>query len=554
MGCKSQTSHMGASILIGLLVTASGSVNAAPSAQKPSSVPSPELCASLKGMEISRDVIAFRTKGAQITSAVYVQGKAPEKADICNVDGTIRPVDPGAPPIKFNVALPARWNGKAMHLMGGGWDGFVVRGASPVVGAEHLTPPVDRGYVAFGSDSGHDYASPDWQKNNEAFENFAGDQLRKTHDAAMAVVRHYYGKGPRLTYSSGGSGGGREALYVADRWPALYDGVIAFYPVWSAVGSFLGWIDNAQALAVPGAWSNEAQQKAISRAVVSQCDALDGAEDGLVADIKGCHVAPESLLCSDPQLGSDTCLSKSQVAGLVNAYGTSRKLPFKLPNEVDSYKAYNVLNGGAQPRMGKTPPGGPITSDKNFAGPNETAFGAVLSDPFVRYVVMRDDKADLFKFKADSSPEVRSRLLYLSRRMDIDPTMKRFFAKGGKVILVHGTSDQVHSADWSDEFYNRVTAAYGPAKGRQHLRYYRIPGFGHGIGLRHGARFDFQADLLTALENWVEKGLAPAELVALDDNVERGKRTRPLCEFPAIPRYRGTGDQNSAASFVCSNP
>lgn len=511
-----------------------------------------QACAALQAMAIAKNRIALPTNGAVVTSAVFVPGSASTQKGYCSVDGEIRPVNPQAGAIHFNVALPVEWNRKAMHLMGGGWDGIVVKGSSPVVGAEHLPTPVQRGYAAFGSDSGHKYSDPDWQANDEAFENFAGDQLRKTHDAAIEIMRRHYGSAPRLTYSSGGSGGGREALYVADRWPELYDGVIAFYPVWSAVGAFIGWIDNAQALAAPGAWSNEAQQAAVSRAVVSKCDGLDGAEDGLLSNVKACHFEPESLRCPASQVSSDNCLSQSQIAGLVQAYATARKLPYTLPNGVDSFFAYDVLDGGAQPRMGKTAPGGAITPDKSFAGPNETAFGAVLSDPFVRLVVMRNPKADLFTFRPDASPQVKERMLYLSRRMDVDPVMKRFIAKGGKILLVHGNADQVHSANWSDEFHRRMVEAYGAEKTRSHLRYYRIAGYGHGIGLRHGASFDFQADLLGALENWVEHGIAPANLEATDDNAQRQRRTRPMCEYPSYPRYKGADDVNAASNFTCA--
>ncbi|MEJ5979155.1 tannase/feruloyl esterase family alpha/beta hydrolase [Novosphingobium sp. PS1R-30] len=510
-------------------------------------------CEGLQGLTIEASRMALPTGGARITGARTVAASEPGKVGYCSVDGEIRPIDPKGFPIKFNVALPDDWNGKAMHLMGGGWDGFVVSGSSAVVGAEHLPTPLARGYAAFGSDSGHEYRTPDWQANDEAFENFAGNQLRKTHDAAMAIIERRYAARPRLTYATGGSGGGREALYAADRWPELYDGVIAFYPVWSAVGAFSGWIDNAQALASPGAWSNPAQQAAISRAVIDRCDGLDGLVDGLVGDTGACHVDPASLRCPEGKPPSDDCLAPAQVAGLVRAYGTERKLPFRLPNGVDRFHAYNVLNGGAQPRMGKVSPGGPITSDTNFGGANETAFGAVLSDPFVRFAVARDPSADLFSFRADGSAAIKRRMIYLARRMDVDPTMARFVAKGGKILLVHGNSDQVHSADWSDEFHDRMFKAYGPGKGRAHLRYYRVPGFGHGIGLRHGAKFDFQADMLSALEGWVERGTAPADLTATDDTPERNRRTRPLCEYPTYARYQG-GAPDLAASFRCVAP
>jgi hypothetical protein len=497
-------------------------------------------CQALENFSVPSSAIGLPSNGAVVRKARFVTQDGAGGSSFCEVDGAIRPVDPQAPDIQFNLALPARWNGKALHLMGGGYDGVVVKGSSPVVGADRLPTPLQRGYAAFGSDSGHSITVPDWALNDEALENFAGNQLRKTRDAAVAVMVRYFGRAPERTYSAGGSGGGREALYVADRWPALYDGVISFFPVWSAVGAFTGWISSAQAVSSPGHWSNPAKQQLISRAVIAKCDGLDGLRDAIVGNIAACRFDPASLRCKGAD--SNECLTDAQIAAVRRGYGTAGRLPYPLSHQVTSYVAMNTLNAGAVPRMGTMPPKAPVT--KNMA------FGAWIADPFVRYFVTRNPGTNVFNFRMNADAETRARMRYLSSRMDVDPTMRGFVAKGGKVLIVHGNVDQLNSADWSDEFFRRFVSAHGRPSAGNHLRYYRVPGYDHGTGFSGG--FQVEADTLTALEQWVENGVAPRDLVAKDTGEANSGRTRPLCEYPRFPRYRGSGNPNSAANWSCA--
>ena len=503
-------------------------------------------CTALGTLTIDKKELFLPTNGASVTSAKLVpaSGSGTEAVgEYCSVTVDVRPVDPSAPPIEVSVALPTQWNKKAMHFQCGGWCGTLVQGAGKVVGMSDLASPVARGYAGFGSDGGHKSHGLDgsFGMNDEALENFVGDQLRKTRDTAVYLMKVRYGQGPVRTYSSGGSGGGREAMYTADRWPELYDGVIAYYPVWAAGPAFYGWHTLGVAMSAPGAWSNPAKQALISRSVIASCDALDGAVDGLVSNVKACNYDPAVLRCENGADLGNTCLSDVQLQALrVGGFTTPLTLPYPMANGLDKTVAYNVLNAGTVPSMGAVPPGMPLS----FAMP----FGYMLTEPLVRNWILRDASFDPLQFSFTGNGYIQQRMKYISSRMDVNPDISPFIKKGGKLIIVHGSVDPLQSADWSDEYMKRATAAMGESAVKSSIRYYRVPGYAHG----EGGAFTVSVDTLTALEQWVEGGAAPTGLVAKDINTATLGRTRPMCEYTTWPKYNGSGDINAASSFTCS--
>lgn len=544
-----------ASILLSSLAACGGGSDDSPASNPPSvsatspnfsAMKSADACAAIGSLEIDKKELFLPTAGASVTSAKLVPATgsgANAVGEYCSVKVNVHPVDPSAPPIEVSVALPTQWNKKAMHFNCGGWCGTLVQGDSTVVGMSDLPSPVARGYAGFGSDGGHKSGALDgsFGMNDEALENFAGDQLRKARDTAVYLMKVRYGQGPVRTYSSGGSGGGREAMYVADRWPELYDGVIAYYPVWAAGPSFYGWHSLGVAMAALGAWANPAKQALISRSVIAACDGLDGAVDGLVSNVKACNFDPMVLRCPNGADTGDTCLSDAQINGLKAGGVTSPlTLPYAMANGLDKTVSYNVLNAGTVPSLGSKPPGLPISFDMPF--------GYLLTEPLVRYWILRDASFDPLQFSFTGSGYIQQRMQYISSRMDVSPNISAFVKRGGKLIIVHGSVDPLQSADWSDEYMRRATAAMGEATVKSSIRYYRVPGFAHGAG---GA-FTVSADTLTALEQWVEGGVAPTGLIAKDSNTATLGRTRPLCEYTTWPKYNGSGDMNSASSFTCT--
>jgi feruloyl esterase len=496
-------------------------------------------------MSISASDISLPTTGATVSGATLVAPSGSGSTAVgeyCKVTGAISPVDKTAPPIRFDVALPSTWNGKAMHLMGGGYDGSVVTGSSSPPGTSGLPSPVARGYAAFGSDSGHSGSAGEasFALNNEALENYLGDQLRKTRDVAIKLIVKRYGASPKRTYSAGGSGGGREALYVADRWPTLYDGVIAYYPAWSLTAMLSSYALISKSLAAPGAWSNANKQSLLATSVTAACDSLDGVADGVVSNVKACAFDPAMIACPGGADTGDTCLSDAQITGF-KAYATPLNFPYALANGTNVYPPYNIFNGGLTPAMGTAAPATP----SSFSMP----FATYIGESFVKYWVYQDPSFDPFQFSLNANGYVQQRLQYISSRQDINPNLTPFASKGGKVIIVHGMADPLIPASSSEQFYTRAVGAMGAQMVGSSMKFYEVPGFGHGGGGPFTVRFDS----ISALEQWVENGTAPLNQIATDTNAATFGRTRPMCEYPTWPKYNGTGDLNVAASYSCVN-
>ena len=259
-------------------------------------------CAELEGVSLPPAAIGQLTTGATIVSAAMTDSSDPN-GEFCKIVGAIHPVDKNAPDINFELNVPRNWNGKALHLGGGGYDGTVVTGLAANFLGRDAVQPLKRGYATFGSDSGHKGPAADasFGTNDEALANFGGNQLKKTHDAAVQLLRRVAGAAPRRMYFEGNSQGGHEGFNVVQRWPRDYDGVVSIHPVYNITALQLDGVHVGQALYdVPGAWISPAKTKLIYDSVMKTCDSLDGAADGVIANVKGCRAAfkVDSLRCA----------------------------------------------------------------------------------------------------------------------------------------------------------------------------------------------------------------------------------------------------------------
>lgn len=280
-------------------------------------------------------------------------GALPER---CIVTASISPVDATAPKILFRVGLPTNWNSKAVMFGGGGFDGSIpsVEGNVPA-GPTNQPTPLGRGYATFASDSGHQanaLGSQDgqWGLNDEAVRNFGGDALKKTRDAAVFLIKARYAAGaPTRAYFAGGSTGGREALASIQRWPADWDGAIA-YPAWNDASALLFGVRATRALAQPGAYPNAAKRSVVLQAALQTCDALDGVADGLVSNQTRCNATFDPSLatyngtpvrCPGGADTGNTCLSDTQIAPL-KTLDTSARFNFYLASGETRYPGYNV--------------------------------------------------------------------------------------------------------------------------------------------------------------------------------------------------------------------
>lgn len=509
-------------------------------------------CAALRGLAIPATAIAAPTRGGAITSA-RMSPAGDLNGEYCRVEGAIHPLDPSASDIRFGVNLPTAWNQKAVHFGGGGYDGTLVDGLSGNFLGRDGGRPVGRGFVTFGSDSGHretrrsrrTHAIAAFALNAEELANFGGAQLKKVRDAAMVVVRARYGSAPRRLYFYGSSQGGHEGLTVAQRWPQDYDGVVAIHPAYDFVALQLGGLHLAQALyRTPAAWLSPAKIALLAAAVLRACDALDGVRDGLIANVGGCRLAfqPETLRCPGGADDGPHCLSDPQL-GSVRALGSGYEFGFSLPDGVHGFGRWPILEGGFGPGAARgSGLGTRAVPDEPPDAQDALAF--IMADQLVRFMVMRDAHYRSLQFDPGRHVEP---LQALSRIIDANsPDLDLFRARGGKLLLMHGTVDTVVTPENSIAYYERLTERYGRSGLRQFARFYLVPGFGHGDG-----PFQVSWDSLRALDEWVERGREPVNQVAVDTALASAGRSRPLCEYPSWPQYRGGGDVDDAQSYRC---
>lgn len=536
----------------------------------------PVSCTELNGMTIAADQIGLPTTGAIVTSAELVpaSGTAPTTVgEYCKVLGDINPVDPAAPAIKFQVNLPVDWNEKAMMFGGGGYNGIIATGtANAPAGPADQPVPLGRGYATFGSDSGHQ-AGPTTSRdgsfglNDEALKNFGGDALKKTHDAALAIINAHYAQAPQYTYFAGGSTGGREALLAVSNWPQDIDGAIVLYPAWDAVSLDLYGGHITQQMAKPGAYPNEAKRQTLLDATLEACDGLDGVEDGLVSNPTECNEVFDpavatlngiSLRCAGGVDAGDHCLSDAQIQTF-KVLNSPLTLTYPLASGETSYPGFNAWGSdwgvpGDSPlqltvrtlALGTEQPASPMPPVDGLT--SSPPYISTFWDQWVRYFVTRDPGFNSLMLDPAVPGAWQSRIVELSAIQEATRTdLSEFQAKGGKILMAHGMGDVLVSNRATQRYLNRLRTTMGTDAVDSFVRYYEIPGYGHAVSTVFNAAWDS----VTALEKWVEDGVAPANQV-VTDTVGVPGRTRPLCEYPSWPKYNGSGDVDSAASYTCA--
>ncbi|MGW4526441.1 tannase/feruloyl esterase family alpha/beta hydrolase [Amycolatopsis sp. NPDC004378] len=496
--------------------------------------------------------MSLPTTGGRVTAATVTTGTA---GTYCQVDADLFPVDPAAPAIKMRLALPVAWNHKALMFGGGGYNGTIPDLTANVpFGPAGAPVPLARGYATFASDSGHQQnpASPpsppsldgSFGANDEALVNFAaGDALKKTRDASLFLIRRAYAADPGEVYFAGGSTGGREALIVAQRWPAAFDGVISAYPAWNNLAEVLDLGYLAQVLSRPGAFPGPDKQALLYTSVVNACDGLDGVRDNVVSNPGGCRFDPRVLRCPG---GADTgpaCLSDAQI-GAVEAMSSPFRWPYRVASGETQYPGFPFLSGADMRTpflgFGTTAPADPM--------PVTSGYGMQYWDQWVKYFLTRDPGYRSLDLDPRHPGKWLDRISALSSIEDRNDADLRPFARaGGKLLLVHGAADELVSPYSTSDYYTRVRAVAGPRATDAFMRYYVVPGANHA---NFGTpAFTASWDSLTVLERWVESGRSPGPQVVTD--VSHG-RTRPLCEYPGWPRYR-SGDPDRASSFTCTS-
>jgi len=496
-------------------------------------------------IEIPAEKIGLPTRGATVhsckhfnvgdedTGGFFAGAKLAAQNEYFKLEGVIHPFDETAPNIRFEVSLPCEWNGKLVQFGGGGLNGFVPTTNAPLVAQDEISsPPLAKGYIVFGSDSGHtadvtNFMSCKWAQNREAFENFAHLSLKKTKDVVVYLTELLYGAAPEKVYFYGGSNGGRECMKAIQTYPTDYDGAVCFFPVLYWVLKVLADVRNADVLEkIGGAGMIDGDTHAkIQQIVLDICDGLDGVKDGIVSNIPAAIEKREAV-----EKAVSEILSPEQFEALKSII-SPMSVPFPLAFGEAELPGYPVFEGASIEGLFSSTP------EARDAG------SVMGGDSVISYIFAQDGKFNPRNFDPASK---QARIQEISRWMDAyDSNLDVFREKGGKLILVQGTSDPLVTAHGTTQFYNSLVERYGADEASTFIKYFVVPGYGHGVG----GSFMISAGFLATLDNWVTAGTEPQNLVAMDISSQTIGRIRPLCEYPAYPHYVGDGDVNRAESF-----
>jgi feruloyl esterase len=461
----------------------------------------------------------------------------------CRVQAEIKPAQDSD--IKVEVWMPVSgFNGNFRAQGNGGFAGSITYAG--------MAAAVSLGYATASTDTGHSGTPIDasWAKGHpEKIIDFGYRAIHEMTLKAKAVIQAFYGQTPQHSYFAACSNGGRQGLMEAQRFPADYDGIIAGAPAnyWTHVFSTFIW--DIQALQsnrenyIPAA-----KIPAIDAAVLAACDDKDGLKDGIINDPRACNFDPAAIACKGAE--SDSCLTQNEVAALKKIYSGPR---------INGKQLFPGFMPGGESGGG----GWPLWITGEGPGKDlQTAFASGFFDN----MITSSAPMDLKTINVESAMKLADDQQARTFNAD-NPDLKAFVKHGGKLILYHGWADAALPPLATIQYLNSVQKTLGQKSADASVRLYMVPGMQHcagGPGPSYFGQFggspsaDPQHDIQLALEQWVEKGVAPESIVAvkaerLQDASQSGKMTRPLCPYPQIAAYKGNGDTNDAANFTCKS-
>lgn len=474
--------------------------------------------------------------------------------------------------VRFHLRLPEVWNGKLFFQGGGGSNGEL----GDAIGRLGRSPSaLAQGYAVLSQDSGHDNATNfnPMRGGTVAFgfdpiarRNYGHASLELSVSAARQVIQRRYGKLPTKSYFVGCSKGGQEGLALAQRYPGLFDGIAATAPAMSLpraaiseawdTQSFASTVTSSGQRLTPGALASsfsDADLALVSKAVLAACDRLDGLADGMINAFTRCtsaRVVPQLTRKICEKGKQDGCLTNAQVATLRRIHDGPRdskgnplyaSFPWDAGWSAPGWRIWKIGSADGQVPALNLILGAPSLASVFSTPPVAIAPGPDAGLAYHMGFSMDRDAPGIYArngdFTASSWDDVNARSTDLSA----------FTARGGRLIVLHGVSDPVFSIADTVAWYQK-TVASGGAAAKAALRLFAIPGMNHCAG---GPATD-SGDTFAALVDWVEQGKAPEQIVAqAGPGSPWPGRTRPLCAFPKIARYRGKGDPEAAASFTC---
>jgi len=504
---------------------------------------------------------------AELVAAGTLKVAGNDVGEHCRITGRMNdrtsPVDGRSYAIGFEMRLPRAWNGRFFYQANGGLDGAVGTATGGIGGGGPLNNALNQGFAVLSADAGHAGSlGPFFGLDPQARLDYGYQAVGTLTPMAKSAIQAAYGKGPDRSYIGGCSNGGRHAMVAASRYADQYDGVLAGNPGTRLPLAAVANIAGAQAynaLATtpgdPGTGFTQAERMLVSQAVLAKCDALDGATDGLVQDTAACQAAfdlsRDVPTCSGARDGS--CLSaaqKTSIAGLFSGAttGSGKKIYASFPYDAGlatngwaSWKFANSLNldSGSVGFVFHVPPADPA----GFNGPT--------------FSLTSNLDSLLTKIQATDTLYTENALSFMAPpNYGKLPKLKE---RGGKIMVYHGTSDPIFASDDSVDWYQKLRAD-NAGDAANFARLYLVPGMNHCSGGPATEQFD----MLSALVNWVERGQAPDRVVATARGTGNAgganadvpanwaaNRSRPLCPYPQVARYNGTGNLEDAASFSC---
>lgn len=483
------------------------------------------------------------TPAHKVDAAEWVAA-TPAEPEHCLFRVTLDPRASNQADLRFGIGielrLPAKWNGRLLFQGGGGLDGVL----NPAFGAVNGFPAaLARGFAVLSTDGGHrgrNSIDARFAVDQQARLDFAYQAVERSTREAKGLLASVYGRKPDHTYFMGCSTGGREALMAAQRLPFEFDGVVAGNASYNLTRIALNQAFSLQAITriaprdasgkpdLPRTYT-DAQLKGVADAVLKRCDALDGLADGIINDRRSCRFDPAEQVCGKPGApGPGICLSKAQADTLRTVFGGAKN-----SRGESLYGDFPFDTGIASPAW----------RGMHLGAPGGAPANASLGRDTLRMFAMTPAAPDFDINHFDFDKDIERTRETAAINDAVATMLDSFAGHGAKLIVYQGLSDQAIAPGSITRWYERVAprGAEGP---QDWARLFHVPGMLHCAG---GQATD-QFDMLSAIEAWVEKGVAPDRVVATGKAFPG--RSRPLCPYPQVARYQG-GDPEDERSFAC---
>lgn len=538
------TTSMRALAAFAVLATAGGRSGALPPAAAPVAAALAPDCTALKRLDLTNTVI----KSAMRVEANVVSANGVQMPAHCLVSGEIHPrigVDGVRYSMGFELRLPLTWNGRFVFQGGGGVDG-TIRAAVGSLRAG-VPPALSQGAAVVTSDMGHtgvNTGDATFGLDPQARIDWGYNALDKVTLLAKDVIGKFYGSAPKYAYYIGSSGGGRQGLILAQRFPQHFDGIVSGAPILEQHLAQLGSMQmlkeftaispkNSSGAPILSQSFSDADLKLIAGGVLRKCDALDGAADGLIENYPACSYSVAELQCTGAK--DATCLSPAQVAAFDRVMAGPRNSAGVL-----LYPATPWDSIIGEPEWRSNLIGTSVTAVSNSRKATNLSIKYVFMTPAA-------PTFDYLKFNMDTDPA--RMLASASFSAATSTNYQGFKERKGKHLIYVGMGDSLVNPAGVNRWYRELVAANGGIEATQQFaRFFNVPGMGHSDGGRALDVFD----PVTAIYNWVEKGQAPEQLMATGASFPG--RTRAICLFPKIARYVGSGSFDDPANFRCVAP